>query len=94
MKVYAALLSAGSLTACATTATPPPTIIKVPVPVPCVSEDFPKPPTYPDTREALRAARDVDEFTRLLAAGWPVRDARLTALEAAVEACRAPAGRP
>ena len=88
MKVYAALLSAGSLAACATTATPPPTIIKVPVPVPCVSEDFPKPPTYPDTREALRQAPDQAEFTRLLAAGWPLREARLKALEAAIEPCR------
>lgn len=88
MKVYAALLSAGSLAACATTATPPPTIIKVPVPVPCVSADFPKAPTYTDTREALRQAPDQAEFTRLLAAGWPVREARLKALEAAIEPCR------
>ena len=88
MKVYAALLSAGSLAACATTATPPPIEIKVPVPVPCVSEDFPKPPTYPDTREALRQAPDQAEFTRLLAAGWPLREARLKALEAAIEPCR------
>ena len=88
MKVYAALLSAGSLAACATTATPPPTIIKVPVPVPCVSAQLPGPPDYPDTREALRAAQDLDEFTRLLAAGWPLREARLKALEAAIEPCR------
>ena len=94
MKVYAAILSAGSLAACATPDLPPPIEIKVPVPVPCVSADFPKPPTYPDTREALRQAPDQAEFTRLLAAGWPLRDARLTALEAAVEACRAAPPRP
>ena len=88
MKVYAALLSAGSLAACATTATPPPIEIKVPAPVPCVSADFPKAPTYPDTREALRQAPDQAEFTRLLAAGWPLREARLKALEAAIEPCR------
>ena len=35
----------------------PPIEIKVPVPVPCVSAEFPKPPTYPDTRKALRHAR-------------------------------------
>ena len=94
MKFPALVLSAAVLTGCASASVPPPTIVKVPVPVPCVSEDFPKAPTYADTREALRAARDVDEFTRLLAAGWPVRDARLTALEAAVEACRASPPRP
>jgi hypothetical protein len=79
----ACLLLAG----CATTSAPP-IEIKVPVPVPCVSADFPKPPTYPDTREALRQAPDQAEFTRLLAAGWPLRDARLKALEAALEPCR------
>ena len=88
MRVYAALLSAAVLTACATTDTPPPIEIKVPVPVPCVSADFPKAPTYPDTREALRQAPDQAEFTRLLAAGWPLREARLKALEAAIEPCR------
>ena len=76
------------LAGCATTKAPPPVEIKVPVPVPCVAADFPKPPTYPDTREALRAAPDVAEFTRLLAAGWPLREARLKALEAAIEPCR------
>jgi len=69
---------------------PAPTIVKVPVPVPCVSAQLPGPPDYPDTAAALRAAPDLAEFTRLLSAGWPLRDARLTALEAAVEACRAP----
>ena len=88
MKVYAVILSAAVLTACATPDLPPPVEIKVPVPVPCVSADFPKAPTYPDTREALRAAPDVAEFTRLLAAGWPLREARLKALEAAIEPCR------
>ena len=88
MKVYAAILSAAVLTGCASASVPPPTVIKVPVPVACVSADFPKAPAYPDTREALRAAPDVDEFTRLLAAGWPLREARLKALEAAIEPCR------
>ncbi len=94
MKVPALVLSAALLTGCASPSVPPPTLVKVPVPVPCVSEDFPKRPVYADTREALRAAPDLDEFTRLLAAGWPLRDARLTALEAAVEACRAAPPRP
>ncbi|MCA3713107.1 MAG: hypothetical protein IM667_11405 [Phenylobacterium sp.] len=88
MKVYAALLSAGSLAACATPDLPPPIEIKVPVPVPCVSAQLPGPPDYPDTAAALRAAPDLAEFTRLLAAGWPLREARLKALEAAIEPCR------
>ena len=88
MKVPALVLSAAVLTGCASPSVPPPTIVKVPVPVPCVSEDFPKAPTYPDTREALRQAPDQAEFTRLLAAGWPLREARLKALEAAIEPCR------
>jgi len=94
VKVPALVLSAAVLTGCASPSVPPPTIVKVPVPVPCVSADFPKSRTYPDTREALRAAPDQAEFTRLLSAGWPLRDARLTALEAAVEACRAAPPRP
>lgn len=89
MKLPAVILSAALLAGCATRLpAPPPTIVKVPVPVPCISDQLPEPPTYADTREALRAAPDLAEFTRLLAAGWPVRDARLTALEAAVQACR------
>jgi len=88
VKYSALIISAAILAGCATTKPPPPVEIKVPVPVPCVSADFPRPPTYPDTREALRAAPDVAEFTRLLAAGWPVREARLKALEAAIEPCR------
>jgi hypothetical protein len=64
--------------------------VKVPVPVPCVSKDLPPPPTYTDTLAALQAAPDPGEFTRLLAGNWPVRNARLEALEAAVDACRQP----
>ena len=90
----ALILSALTLAGCATTSTPSPTIVKIPVPVPCISDQLPGPPTYADTAEALRAAPDLAEFIRLMAAGWPVRDARLVALEAAVEACRTPSPRP
>lgn len=89
MKLFAVILAGLVLAGCASASAPPPTIVKVPVPVPCVSAQLPGPPDYPDTAAALRAAPDLAEFTRLLAAGWPLRDARLTALEAAVEACRA-----
>ena len=94
MRRPALILAALVLAGCATTSTPPPTIVKVPVPVPCISDQLPERPTYADTAEALRAAPDLAEFTRLLAAGWPLRDARLVALEAAVEACRASPPRP
>ena len=94
MKLFALILAALVLAGCATTSIPPPTIVKVPVPVPCISDQLPGPPTYADTAEALRAAPDLADFTRLLAAGWPLRDARLVALEAAVEACRASPPRP
>jgi hypothetical protein len=74
------------LTGCATTGE---TItVSVPTPVPCVSKDFPPPPTYPDTRTALTTAPDQAEFLRLLAAGWPLRVARLEALEGALTICR------
>jgi hypothetical protein len=74
------------LTGCATTGE---TItVSVPTPVPCVSKDFPPPPTYPDTRTALTTAPDQAEFLRLLAAGWPLRVARLEALENALTICR------
>jgi len=89
VKVFALILCALALAGCATSRAPPPIIVKVPVPVPCVSDQLPGRPTYADTAEALRAAPDLAEFTRLMAAGWPLRDARLVALEAAVEACRA-----
>ncbi len=82
LTIPAALLLAGCVT-------PGQTItVKVPTPVPCVSRDLPPPPTYPDTPAALKAAPDQAEFTRLLAAGWPLRVARLQALEGALTICR------
>jgi hypothetical protein len=82
LTIPAALLLAGCVT-------PGQTItVKVPTPVPCVSRDLPPPPTYPDTPAALKAAPDQAEFLRLLAAGWPLRVARLDALENALTICR------
>ena len=82
LTIPAALLLAGCVT-------PGQTItVKVPTPVPCVSRDLPPPPTYPDTPAALKAAPDQAEFTRLLAAGWPLRVARGEALENALTICR------
>jgi hypothetical protein len=86
VKAYLTIPAALILTGCAT---PGETItVSVPTPVPCVSKDFPPPPTYPDTPAALKAAPDQAEFTRLLAAGWPLRVARLDALENALTICR------
>ena len=65
-----------------------PQIVKVPVPVPCVDPSFPKEPTYPDTIEAIRAAPTHDAFDRLMQAGWVLRTARATAVEAEIERCR------
>ena len=64
--------------------------VRVPVAVPCIAKDFPAKPAYPDTREALKAAPDQAARYRLMAAGWPLRAARLQSLEAAVEPCRQP----
>lgn len=89
LAVAAALpfLTAGS---CATTSEPRLQVKEVPMPlaVSCVPAGFPKGPIYPDTKAALAAATDVDRFDQLMQAGWPLRDARLTALEAQVDACR------
>lgn len=49
MRTWPLIPVAFLLASCAHDA-PPPIEIKVPVPVPCVSADFPKAPTYPDTR--------------------------------------------
>lgn len=62
--------------------------VKVPVAVPCVPGTFPPAPVYPDTRAALIAAPTLDAFEQIMQAGWLLRDARLTALEAQVDACR------
>lgn len=89
LAVAAALpfLTAGS---CATTSEPRLQVHDVPMPlaVSCVPSGFPKGPIYPDTKAALAAAKDVDQFDQLMQAGWPLRDARLSALEAQVDACR------
>jgi len=82
------LIPAVLLAACATTKPPPPTVIKVPVPVPCVSADFPKKPPE-KLRAMLQCVHDSRHVApQLLAAGWPLREARLKALEAAIEPCR------
>lgn len=89
------LIGLCGLAACATTGAPRPepeirTVeVQVPVPQPCpAGERLGSPPTYPDTDVALGAASDIFERVRLLLAGRALRSARLSAVEAALEACR------
>ncbi len=80
------------LTACAATPEPEGIIriveTKVPVLVSCVPADFPPPPEYPDTQEALDAAPEPAEGLSLIGQGRLLRLARLMEVEAVVEACR------
>jgi hypothetical protein len=91
MKSLFPLLSLLTLTACGT-AHLEPTVktveVRVAVPVACVPKTFPGKQIYPDTKPALLAAKGQDERYRLMTAGWKMRDARLGALEAQVDACR------
>jgi len=87
-KAGLAILGALALTACATTSEPRIVTkeVKVPVPVACAvsaGED----PIYPDSDEALKAAPNVLERVKLLAAGRLLRIAREMELKAAVKGC-------
>jgi len=61
--------------------------VLVPVTGACVPATLPPAPTYPDSREALLAAKDPAERYQLLGAGWPLRNQRLTELEIVVAGC-------
>jgi hypothetical protein len=62
--------------------------VKVPVPVSCVPVDFPPPPEYPDTQEALDAAPEPAVGMSLIGQGRLMRIARLIEVETAIEVCR------
>jgi hypothetical protein len=62
--------------------------VKVPVAVSCVPAEFPKRPSYADTKAALKAAPAVDERYHLMSSEWARRDARLAAVEDQVDICR------
>ena len=89
-----ALLLLLPLAACAHSVTerPDPIVqtveVKVPVAVPCkaLAELGPE-PTYPDTDAALKAAPDLFERVKLLAAGRVLRAARLARYTAAAASC-------
>lgn len=79
-----------SLTACATTTPPEPTIVtrtvSVPVAVAC-RPDLGQPPQYPATPEAITAAPDIYARAKLLVAELLLRRGREAELQAAIEAC-------
>lgn len=79
------LLTAGS---CATTQGPVQAQrVEVPVPVKCAADPGPD-PTFADTPQALGAAGDLFERTKLLLAGRLQRDSRIAELKAANTGCR------
>jgi len=87
-----ACAAALTLGACATTgAAPEPRVVTVevavPVASPCVPAGLGATPEYPDTDEALRQAPDAATRYQLLAAGRPLRAARLGELEPVVAGC-------
>lgn len=89
----AAALVAVALVGCATRPPAPAAQVitrdvLIQVPTPCnATVDR---PAFPDTRQALRAAPDIDRAVRLLGAGRALRDAYIAALEGALAACRDP----
>lgn len=64
--------------------------VKVPVAAACVPESFPKPPEYPDSDKALKAAPSGAERYQLIQAGRILRVQRAAEVEPMVEACRKP----
>lgn len=89
-------LAAMMLVGCATTDGPEPEPrvviqrVEVPVPVPCDPAIGPE-PDYPDTDAALRAAPNIFERAKLLAAGRLMRIARDVEKSVALAKCAAPA---
>lgn len=54
----------------------------------CVPADYPEPPAYTDTRDALQTAPDFASRYQLLAGNWFARDDRLSKDEALIASCR------
>lgn len=85
--IAAIILISVAFCGCATTPGPIQTqTVNVPVPVHCKPNLSPT-PTFPDTSDALKAATDIFEQTKLLLAGRDLRSARIVELEAAVRGC-------
>lgn len=93
-KTMLALVAAALLAGCAHTPDPEPQIITREVliekPVPCAPDNLGPPPAYPDTDEAIAAARTPEERFALIIAGRLVRMARLAAIEPIIALCREP----
>lgn len=62
--------------------------VLVPVATSCVPEGLGPEPSYPDTADALKAARDAAERYLLMAQGRELRIARAAEVEPVIAACR------
>lgn len=87
----ASLILAAGLAGCATKAEPVIRTVeaKVPVPVSCVPDSLPPPPTYPDSDKALKAAPSGAERYQLIQAGRILRIQRQAETEPVIAGCRA-----
>jgi hypothetical protein len=90
-RLGAVILVGAALGACATSpgGRGAPRAVNLPTPIACRADIGPQ-PDYPDTDDALRAAADLFERVRLLAAGRLMRMARERDLTAALGACEGP----
>lgn len=93
MSVVGLIILGGLLTGCANNTPPPePRIVvqevKVPTPVPCPAlEELGPEPAYPDTDEAIVAAPNIYERSKLFAVGRLMRAQRLALYVAAKASC-------
>jgi hypothetical protein len=62
--------------------------VPVPVPVSCVPGNLEPEPVYVDTQQALKAAPELADFMKLMAAGRIQRDAWLMQVRPVLQACR------
>jgi len=90
-RLGAVVLAGAALAACATAPVgrAAPRTVDLPTPIACRADVGP-PPVYPDTDDTLRAAADLFERVKLLAAGRLMRMARERDLTAALGACSGP----
>lgn len=92
MRMAVILLPAAAVAGCATTPKPQTPIVvehetAVPVVGGCVPASLGAAPDYPDTDAALKAAPNGAKRYQLMAAGRPLRVARLNELETVVAGC-------
>jgi hypothetical protein len=71
-------------TGCAST---PPQIVNIPVAVACAAKVSTR-PTFPDTKDAIVAASNIEARVNLILAGRILRYKRIDELEAAIAGCQ------